>query len=71
MTREEIMKTHSVIRTHPGIRIDQIPASGLPGLFFVAGTALLCLSIPAVQTFFLGSLTLGLIGAALMTYWRR
>lgn len=65
------MKTHSVIQPHPGIRIDQIPAAGFPGLLFVVGTILLCLSIPAVRLFFLGSLTLGLIGAALLTHWRR
>lgn len=65
------MKTHSVIQPHPGIRIDQIPAAGFPGLLFVAGTVLLCLTIPAVRVFFLGSLTLGLIGAAILTRLRR
>ncbi len=65
------MKSHSVIQMHPGIRIDKIPAAGFPGLLFVVSTILLCLSVPAVQLFFLSSLTLGLIGAALLNYWRR
>ena len=57
--------------THPGIRIDKINPEGFPGLLFVLATAVLVLSIPALQLFFLASLSLGIVGSVLLHYYRR
>ena len=57
---------------HPGIRIDKIsPSEGIPGFLFVAATAAICLTIPAIRVFLLASLALGLVGAVILSYLRR
>ena len=60
------------MKMHSGIRIDKIsPSEGVPGFLFVLGTVIICLAVPAIQVFFLASLTLGLTGAAFLSYLRR
>jgi hypothetical protein len=55
---------------HPGIRIDSIPVSGLPGLMFVCATLLMFMgSIPAVRELFYITGPAGLLWSGVLYYW--
>jgi len=55
---------------HPGILIDRIPVSGIPGLLFTIAIWWMVLgAIPAARTFLFITGGAGVIGAALLYYW--
>ena len=56
-------------KKHPGIRIDQIRPSGIPGLLFVVATVILFAALPPVRAFLLVSLPLGVLGALVRIWW--
>jgi hypothetical protein len=68
MTQENRLLAHT--RYHPGIRIDEIPVRGIPGLLFVAATLFMFLvGVPATRGFLLITGSAGIVGAALLYYW--
>lgn len=55
---------------HQGIRIDNIPAEGIGGLFFVVGVLLITLiGVPASRPFLGVALPAGVLVAALRYVW--
>ena len=58
------------VSTHPGIRIDKIPASGATGLIFTIASVVIFLTLPAVRWFAAFSLPVGLVVAVLLRLTR-
>ncbi len=56
--------------SHPGIRIDKIPASGAMGLIFTIASMVIFLALPVVRWFALLSVIPGLAVAAIL-HWTR
>ncbi len=65
-----VLKSMELMKMHPGICIDSISLGGNVGglLFTFASVLLIAGSLPAAREFFLASIAMGLMGAAIRIY---